>query len=362
MARIDYDKARELLASGLRTAEKAFVDGAEPAVNQFLIPDTNLVFSSATQAYREVLLGCLLVRIADKDADMRLPYVSQGPKAFPGRDLDERVINPFLQENQIPGSKGPYLNVFRRQVKFDAGTRDGLRDKAGYDAFLRILDHLEAERSDQRLRDLLIYLLYRFVLLREESNIPLARIHRLSLRQYGSLIERLLQTPSGGLLPVLVVASMLRAIKDTFELDWAIDCQDINVSDRSARAGGDITVSRGGSVLMAVEVTERAVDEARVVSTFRTKIAPAGIADYIFLVNLELIEDAAIRQADHYFAQGHEMNFVDIRGWILNSLVTIGQSGRASFNERLQEALSAGATPQQVKAAWNSAIGAITSV
>jgi len=112
---------------------------------------------------------------------------------------------------------------------------------------------------------------------------------------------------------------------------------------------------------MAIEVTERPVDQARVVSTFRTKIAPAGITDYIFLVNLDLIEDAAIRQAEQYFAQGHEVNFVDIRGWILNCLVTIGQRGRDAFNAHLQEALSAASTPQQIKAAWNSAIAAITS-
>jgi len=92
------------------------------------------------------------------------------------------------------------------------------------------------------------------------------------------------------------------------------------------------------------------------VDTFATKIAPAGLADYVFLVNIRLIPAEAKEQAERYFAQGHEVNFVDIRGWISDSLATVGVKGRSLFNAHLQGLLEGEGIPQQLKAAWNGAI------
>src|SRR5271157_1327940 len=101
------------------------------------------MFQSTTQAYREVLLGCSIARIQDRRINVRLPYINLGEGAFNGRTLDERVVNPFLQANRIPSSRGPYLGVFRRSVRFDQSTRTGVRDKDGYDSFLALIAYLE---------------------------------------------------------------------------------------------------------------------------------------------------------------------------------------------------------------------------
>jgi hypothetical protein len=53
---------------------------------------------------------------------------------------------------------------------------------------------------------------------------------------------------------------------------------------------------------------------------------------------------------------------LDIRAWLKHSLVNIGAYGRACYNERLQALLSEEQVPQQLKAAWNAGIQAITSV
>ena len=362
MPRTDYHKAASLLEERFLAAEEAFLSGHEPSVAPELAAHLDTVFQSSTQSYREVLLGCIVARITEPGVDVRLPYVSQGPSAFHGRDLDEKVINPFLKAKQIPCSKGPYLNVFRRQVRFDESTRSGLRDQLGYDALLAGIHAIENARKTDELLALLEAVLYRFVKLREQATVALARVHRLSLSQYDLLVDYLLNTPSGGLMPMLIVESMLRSIRDAFGLEWEIVRQGINVSDRAAQAGGDITVSRGGAFLMAIEVTERAVDKARVVDAFRTKIAPAGITDYLFLVHLRQIDDAARQQAQQYFAQGHDVNFIDIREWVHNALATVGAVGRTRFNENLQSLLDEASVPKQLKVAWNDAIGRLTSI
>lgn len=319
------------------------------------------VFASKTQAYREVLLGCVVARMQDKSINIRQPYADQGPHAFSGRSLDERVINPFLRDRRIPCSKGPYLSVFRRSVQFADSTRSGLRDQKGYDAFLTLLARIESMQEDSSVRDLLTCVLYRFAELRESASIPLSRLQRISLDQYDTLISGLLATPSGGRFPVLLAVATFNAIKESFSLDWQVSWQGINVSDAASGAGGDITISSGSRTLMAAEVTERTVDRSRMVATFDTKIAPTGIEDYLFLVRPYATESEARQQASRYFAQGHDVNFLDIKEWMVMVLATIGVKGRAFFGKALVELLASPEVPSVLKVAWNEQIATLTA-
>jgi len=199
-----------------------------------------------------------------------------------GRSLDEGVVNPFLRSKGIPCTRGPYLSVFRRQVRFDPSTRPKMRD-TGREALLALLD----------------YVLYRFVILREEQTVELVRLERVSLRQYHQLIERLMARQSKGIFPQVIVASMVEAIVERFRLDWEVRFQEINVSDRAAGVEGDITVldRTSGETVFVVEVTERDVDASRVRSTFQEKLSPASVREYIFAVNLGRVQPKAIEQA-----------------------------------------------------------------
>lgn len=309
-----------------------------------------------------MLLGCVIARIQDKAINIRQPYVNQGPNAFNGRTLDERVINPFLQDNRIPSSKGPYLNVFRRSVEFNESTRGGVRDKKAYDAFLVVLSRLQAASDDSSLQQVLRYLLYRFLELREKASVPLARIQRMSLEQFEALISGLLETPSGGRLPVLLVVATFTTIKEFFKLDWEISYQGINVADIASGAGGDITIKRGDRILMAAEVTERPVDRARVLSTFSAKIAPIGIEDYLFFVRPGAPTADALQQVRQYFAQGHEVNFLTIKDWTMAILATIGSDGRALFTKTLLELLDSPDTPVTLRVSWDQQVERVITV
>ena len=222
MPTIDYNQARDLLNKGFSTAELHLLNGIFPQIDHSLLDHFNVIFSSHTQAYREVLLGCVVARFIDRAIDIHLPYVSHGPNAFNARDLDEKVINPFLQSRRIPSTKGPYLSTFRRQVKFEPSTRDGLRDKHGYDALLSLVDYLANLRNDDEIHKFLGHLLFCFVQLREASIVPLTHIQRFSLEQYGLLFSSLLSRSSGGLYPVLLSLCMFETIKQFFALDWEL--------------------------------------------------------------------------------------------------------------------------------------------
>jgi hypothetical protein len=356
---INYEVASKILSDTFTDVETILLNGQTPVCDEGLTPQFDTIFATKVQAYRETLLGCALARLADREIDIRLPYVNQGEHAYNGRTLDERVINPFLQLNRIPCSKGPFLAAFRRSVRFDALTREGLRDKAGYDAFLVLVGALEALLDEQTILDFLRCLLSRFAKLREEADVTLSRVQRLSLEQLSSLIDSLLATPSGGRIPVIVVVCTFRTLNDFFGADWTIEFQGINVADSQTGAGGDITVRQGGNILIAAEVTERPMDRGRVVQTFHTKIAPNGIEDYLFFVRLDGLDDGARQQARQYFAQGHEVNFLAIKDWTVMLLAAIGLRGRGIFLSHLLQMIDDPTMPRSIKVAWNHSIAAL---
>lgn len=362
---IDYERAQILLQTTFSEVEADFLRGEKSEASQTIIEFCDQLFHSKTQAYREVLLGCILARLLDRTISIRQPYVNQGPSAFNGRTLDEKVVNPFLENNRIPSSQGPYLSVFRRSVEFNEATKEGLRDKSGYGAFLKVLQYAENTGSSEKLHSLLRYLLHRFLDLREQSQIELARLHRISLQQYQLLIDGLLQVPSGGRFPVLLVIATFRTIQQHFNCPWEVRFQGINVADAPSGAGGDITivsVSPEQRVLMVAEVTERAIDKNRIVTTFNSKIAPQGIADYLFLTKSAAVSPEVREQAGQYFAQGHEINFVLIRDWIYMVLATLGTRGRATFNQELLNLLVSPEVPKALKAAWNDRVSKLTTL
>lgn len=358
MVALDYADASKLLDEFFIRAEDDYLKASPPAIDEIISQFCNVIFESKTQAYRETLLGCLVAKILFAGTNIRQPYVDQGEQAFSGRTLDEKVINPFLQSKQVPCSKGPYLSVFRRSIQFEESTRSGLRDKLSYDAFLRLLARIEQGVEEKDLPTILEYLLYRFVLLREGAKIELARLQRISLPQYEKLLSLLLATQSGGRIPVILVISMFETLNEFFYQGWVIESVGINVADAAAGAGGDITIKdkKKGNIILSVEVTERPVDPSRVQSTFRTKIAPMGIVDYLFLVNIDKVSASAISEAEKYFAQGHEVNFVDILRWILANLATMGSKGRTIFNKHLVKLMDAPTVPSVLKTAWNRGV------
>lgn len=350
----DLERARASLTESFTRAENLFRTGNDIVVDPELSAASKILFESATQSYREALIGCALARIVDPECDIRLPYVNHGPRAFNGRTLDERVVNPFLQDRRIPCSKGPYLASIRRSVRFVPETATGLRDKAMYAAFLTLLGRLETADGEGATR-ILDHVLVRFIALREASEVPVSRVLRLSARQTARLLAEFGRSPSGGLSPVLIAVATLETVVAFNGLGWTLERQGINVADKATGAGGDITLRAGDRVVTAIEVTEREIDEARVVSTFQTKIVPHGLENYLFLHADTPPTEAALAAAERYFAQGHDIGFARVDAWAGTWAATLGQSARLDLIRRLADLLSERGVPAGVRVAWNDA-------
>lgn len=353
MPSLDYGAAASLLRELFEEAEALFREGGCPSLSPELVGVADVLFASKTQSLREALLGCALARSLDRSINIRHPYVEHGDDAFSGRTLDERVVNPFLHDRLIPATKGPYLAAIRRGVRFTPDAV-GRRDKTAYGAMMAFIAALEAADEDSA-RNLTLYLLCRFVALRDAAHVPVSRVVRLSVDQYRQLMNSLLRTPSGGRIPVLLTVAILKTMRACYGLEWQIEWQGINVADRASGAGGDVTMTRDEVTVLAIEVTERVIDGSRVVSTFNSKIVHAGISNYLFVHAAAPMPDAR-QAARNYFAQGHEIDFVQIVDWLTYLLATLGSECRAIFNSELVALIEARECPASVKVAWNDAL------
>ena len=172
----------------------------------------------------------------------------------------------------------------------------------------------------------------------------------------------LLHVQSGGRIPVILAIAMFQTMKQAFGLDWDITWQGINVADRASAAAGDITIQFGDATVLAIEVTERQIDRARVEATFNSKVLTHRLTDYLFLHGDFAPEAAALELARRYFGQGHEMNFLPVRAWLLHALVTIGSRYRPVFTAHVLGLLGERDVPAALKRAWNENIRAVLEV
>jgi hypothetical protein len=246
------------------------------------------------------------------------------------------------------------LSAIRRNAKLLPEQEEhGIRDVAAFRSLLTCLEHLEQREADKQVKHFLGVVLNRFLVLRQNSRVTLVRVGRYSAEQLSTLISRLLASASGGRWPVMLATAMFRAMNEQWSLGWEVAAQGINVADGPTGAAGDITVTKSDSIVLAAEVTERTVDKTRVITTFNAKITDAQIKDYIFFAPVNEASGATI-QAQQYFAQGHEINFLDLRLWLLNMLVTIGSEGRHKFAAHILSLLDQDSTPTNLKVSWNS--------
>jgi hypothetical protein len=292
----------------------------------------------------------------DPNIDIKLPYVKQGSHAFNGRTLDEQVINPFLMSKQIPCSRGPYLATFRRNVKLDASTREGLRDKDGYDAMLVILNAIELTSDELDSKAFLIVLLKHFIILRDNSRIRLVKMARMSVEQYSSFIAKLLHHQSGGLLPLLLTIALFRTIDEQNNRKWDVSYQGINSADGATGAAGDITIKKNDTLYKAIEVTERPITRTRVVTTFDTKISITNAKDYLFVYTSSVPDESVYEVARTYFAQGFDINFIRLQNLLLSVMLIGNDETRVIFTNQMIDLLDRSDVPSSVKTAWNDSL------
>lgn len=87
--------------------------------------------------------------------------------------------------------------------------------------------------------------------------------------------------------------------------------------------------------------------------SFREGLLGCGLARLV---------DRSIDIRHPYFAQGHEMNFLEIGPWLTNTLGTIGAKCRGMFTTELLRLFRGQNVPATVKVRWNDLVKEIVGV
>jgi hypothetical protein len=353
---LDYAACRSELEAAYDAVQGVTLESLQSGVGAPFRERVESVFASRTQAYREALLGCAVAKLVDQGIDVRLPHTDLGAAAFSGRSVDEQAVNPFFRDHEIPSSRSPYLSALRRGVDFRSKNPTGQRDLDGFNALVDAVEQINTATVAD-LNRLLQYLVRRFLDYRDASRIPVAKIQKLSLAQIHTLMRKLLAEKSGGVFPVLLVIAVLKAQSDALKLDWTVTWQGINAADGPSGAAGDVTVTdREGATFLVAEVTERVIDRNRVIATFRSKVTQHNLEDYLFIHSDAAPESEALKAAERYFSQGHELIFVNVLDWTYNLLASLTVVGRRSFVAELIALVDSDETPARLKVAWNGLI------
>jgi hypothetical protein len=103
------------------------------------------------------------------------------------------------------------------------------------------------------------------------------------------------------------------------------------------------------------------VDAARVRATFAVKIAPSGLTEFVFGIHSQRLDPEASQLVERYFAQGYDVNFVDIQEWLFNNLGAVGVRGRQLFQEGIRHPLGGVGIPKALKQFWSEKIGKLVA-
>lgn len=348
---LDTKIAKDLLVEVIEEAERVSPITAD-VLDSSVLEMIAAIFLSSTAAYRQALVGTCLVKLLSEEADLTLPSIEFGEFAYSGRTVDESVVMPVFAERRLPvSSSSAYLSTLRRGKRFVDDDVVGIRDRSSYLVVNSFVRWLQAASSVVA-RVALIALIQNFLVMREARRIDLIDLRRLSHRQLIGLVEGLLSTPSGGLLPMLIVVSALNALDEAFGYGWTIESQGINVADASSSSVGDITVKSGEIILFGIEVTERRVDADRVRTAMTQKAMPASVTNYHYFVTVSP-SDSALEIAERYFGQGYDVGFFDISQWCSNTLGLTSQA-REVFARHLRESIGREEVSASLKVAWNA--------
>lgn len=150
------------------------------------------------------------------------------------------------------------------------------------------------------------------------------------------VLSKLFATPSGGAFEQFAVAALLHALVDQQgDAKYRVETKNLNASDKSSRAAGDIQILIGNRVVEALEVTA---------NDWREKLSGAAktIKDND-LSRLTIVAGGAHAAGDALFGElsalGYDLSVLDVRSFTFSLVSALTRQGRASAFQRLYELL-----------------------
>ncbi|UWR32680.1 hypothetical protein K3759_12085 [Sulfitobacter sp. W027] len=225
---IDHDSARD-----------AAIAAAPAALPEEVMADIDIVIPDRRTSYRDGLVIQFSFGLVDPDWD-----ITRRPTG--GRTLG-KALGLFLADRHIPFVKDAYQNI---------GKNSEIMVRGNFAEFDRLLTWGQTAPTQER------QIAFDYTCARIAATarpvLPMPELNRstLTFARTAELLLGLVEVPSQGAYDQFTTAALLQTLVAEHDASAArVETKNLNASDKSSRAAGDVQILAGSHVLEAFEVT-----------------------------------------------------------------------------------------------------------
>lgn len=342
-----FDRAKE--AKDVTTEEK-------------IESDLDLLFSTTSSGFREVVLVVLHARLVDNEYQASLDFYACKPRA-----LYEGPIRTALIERAIPHRKSGPLNVAKAVKAINDEWAEPKEEAAA--ATVRLVKRIEqmsAEELDafalafhRKLLDAAVAAASLNVELEPESD---------PLFLFALTVSMIREVPDAGNTPQRIAGLLLHSYHEDVGSGVTVAGWEdrASVTSTTSKKAGDIAEERkDGTIIQCYEVTVKAFGESRVEECTESFIeyntaTKSQIAEVVVLCRPGDCHPDAKTDDDSdlllgtYVHRGFTYQFVDLYEWIIAQLLRMAPSARMAFFRGLHDYVNHPNTAEAVKKFWKS--------
>lgn len=356
-----------------KTLESAYLDVINN--NTTSIDDTDIIEKvksvcqcESNKAPIRYLLSAMLAKITNEAIDTRQPYPKLGPKSFPGRSIDETIVQPFVHKYSLPcNDTTAFLTPAFRTIEtaITKATFEKCRPSYVYYDMMDILDYIESHPK----KAVIILRLIIKELLQVKKNsadklqqmvdsLAKNKTQDLSSEEITNLLTQHLQCRGSSRLPVLMITAAYESVQHlTKETHKTLLSH--NAADKQTGALGDIeiTLLDDNNTITCYEMKKKQVstDDIYVIINKLTKLSTTP-DNYIIITTESITKDVKDLAYSVYAKTGVELAVLDCIGFI-NHFLHFFHRYRTAFLNSYQQLVLAeptSAVSQPLKEAFLS--------
>ena len=311
--------SQHLKASGHEKARMQ-MEAMLPAVQ---VKNVDAVLGSTSISYRDALVVQLAYRLASEGArDLTVRH--------PGARTVGQKLGKFFARRHIRSVQDAYQNIGKNSTNLTRG------NFSEFDSFLRWAS------TDKHITDAQVEAAFDYicaavaVTARPVLAMPALNRGALTFANVSGLLFELFDVGSHGAYEQFAIAALLSALIDQTDLhQYRVETKNLNASDRSSRAAGDVQIITGNRIVEAYEITA---------NDWETKLpgAEKTVKDYD-LTRIHIVasvKEGSFRELlQKLEGQDVDVSVLDIREFAVSLTSALTRAFRAKALERLYEYL-----------------------
>ena len=331
--------------------------------------DLDVLFSTSSWGFREVLLVVVITRFIDPDFKASQEFYKYNP-----RPVYEGPIRNTLLEYSIPNRKSGPLNVAKAAQALNEEWAAQRRPAKAAQSVVHIINKIEAF-SSQELHEFTVALHARF--LKEADKIAQYDIKYNpiydTVKLYVGLEELIEKALDAGNTPQKVMGLLLKNYFSSIGSSITITGYEdrASVTSTTSKKPGDIQEESSiEGVLKVYEVTMKPFNEDRMRDSFDTlaryKESSGKMLDEVIVLCREQDCPEEFKEDCNYYIGKADYNgvsyiFYDLFEWIFEQLLRLNKRGKEMFIQDLNEYVSLPDTSIKVKAKWQEIYSKLVS-